>query len=98
MKSSNLFVFYIIPASSRKWPVTHTFLMIFLFSQTLMHPFPDLVSSEMLHGLPYHSTVFICSTVQSFINAGTFSSRTSFESLLAEAGSAGLKLGLKEVE
>ena len=45
----------------------------------------------MLHGLLYHSAVFICSACPSFIHAWSFYVRNPRDSLLADEGSAGLR-------
>ena len=63
-----------------------------LFSSVkLMQVFPDLIPRGVLHGLFYHSAVFICSVCHSFTSAGSFYVRMPGDSLLADEGSAELK-------
>ena len=57
-----------IPASSRKWIVTHTFLMKFFISLKLLQAFPDSITWGMHPGPFYHSAVFLCSACPSLTN------------------------------
>ena len=61
-------------------------LVIFLFSLKLVQASLNWIPWGMLHGLPYHSAVFICNACQSFNSAGTFYVRNPVDSLLPDEG------------
>ena len=70
--------------------VTHTFLMNFLISLKLLRAWGASIPWGMLHGLLYHSAVFICSACPSFFSAWSFYVRKPRDSLLTDEGSADL--------
>ena len=65
--------------------------MDFLISLKLLRAWGASIPWGMLHGLLYHSAVFICSACPSFPSAWSFYVRKTRDSLLAHEGSAGLR-------
>ena len=52
--------------------VTHTFLMNFMISLKLLQASQAPIPWRMLHGLLYHSALFVCSACYSFTSAWSF--------------------------
>ena len=57
----------------------------------LVQAFIDLIPGKMLHGLLYHSAIFMCSAGYLFTIAEIFNVRNPKDSLLPDGGSAGLR-------
>ena len=69
----------------------HTFLMNFLISLKLLQASQTSITQGMLHGLLFHSAVFICSACHSFPSAWSFYVRNPRDSLLADQGSTSIR-------